>query len=221
MFIELTKKIRETIFTRFTLVKQKKHARVPALSLVETLISLTILSVLFLMMMQSFNAILFGSYLIDARTSVRTEGEFVSQFFELYARNADPRTIVALNTATNVNICNNAPISGVGMKPSSITWQPLGSGETYTFYFETSPTGKGRLSFDQKVPGVATPIKSVLTYGDVNIKDVVMTCESATDSLSGQTLTTVSVQFKLDSALQLGGRPAVQDVQRYVTVVVR
>lgn len=201
---------------------KKTSLRIKALSLAETLISMTILSIIFLMIMQSFNAILLGSYMIDARTSVRTEGEFVSEFFELYAKNADPRTLVVVGATTTTNMCNGAALRPNTFATKSITWQPLGSGETYTFTYEIADAtlGTGRFAFVQK-PQVGTAVRSVLTYGDVNVKDVEVSCETASDSLTGQTFTTVSVSFKLDSMLQMNGRPTVRDVQRTITVVVR
>lgn len=220
MFTEQVQTSMEHVTKHKTL--KERFQKIAALSLAETLISMTILSIIFLMIMQSFNAILLGSYMIDARTSVRTEGEFVSEFFELYAKNADPRTLVVVGQNTAINMCNGSALRPNTFTVNSVTWQPLGSGETYTFGYEVADIGlnTGRFIFIQK-PQAGTAVRSVLTYGDVNVKDIQLSCETASDSLTGQTFTTVSVAFKLDSKLQMNGRPTVQNVQRTITVVVR
>jgi Tfp pilus assembly protein PilE len=175
--------------------QDKKTIKVAALTLIETLVSLTILAVLFLIALQSFNTMLLGSYLIDARIAVRNEGEFVNEFFSQYAKSADPRSIV----------CNSTTVS----------WQPIGSAEYYHLVYEADP---GRFVFKQ----VGTTEKiSVLTYGDVIIKDVKISCEQTTDTLTGQIIASISVQFKMDSTVKIGDRPAVLNVQRYITVVAR
>lgn len=180
---------------------EQKTKRIDAFTLVETVISMALISIIFLMVMQSFNSLLLGSYLIDARTSVRDEGEFIGEYFKLRVKNADTRSLK----------CDNEQ----AQKP--ITWQTLGSSDTYTFYFDNDNT---RFCVDDaKTAGIACD--TVLTYNDVIVKNVVVACATSTDEVTGQQYTSVNLQFDMDSALLLGNRPAVRDVSRFISVSVR
>jgi len=183
-----------------------------ALTLIETIVSMTLMAVIFLTVMQAFNSILLGSYMIDARTAVRNEGEFITEYFRLYLKNADPRT---LSCTQDTNYPSNPAIL-------KLKWQPLGTADTYQFFYNTAfipgtSDQYGRFTLTQNGKEV------ILSYPDVNIRPetVAIQCDSFTDSLTGQTINTVSLKFSIDSALQLAGRPAVKDVPRNVTVITK
>jgi hypothetical protein len=60
---------------------------------------MTLIAVIFLLITQAFSSLLLGSYLTDARTTVRNEGEFVGEYLKLRIKNADPRTLTCSSGA--------------------------------------------------------------------------------------------------------------------------
>ena len=171
--------------------------------MLETIVSMALISIIFVMVIQSFNSLLLGSYLVDARTSVRNEGEFIGEFFKLRIKNADPRTIK----------CDNARAD----KP--ISWQSLGSSDSYKFFLDTTATTGARFCLSI---APSTGCDQVLTYNDVIVRDVNITCElTPPDPVTGQQFTTVNLSYNMDSAVKLGDRPAVRDVSRFISVAIR
>jgi Tfp pilus assembly protein PilE len=165
-----------------------------AFTLVETIIAMTLVSVIFLLITQAFSSLLLGSYLIDARTTVRNESEFVGEYFKLRIKNADPRTVS----------CSN------GTK-KYIAWQSKGSTDFNYFFLLDSKFCFSKQSSDS--------CDTVLTYSDVIVKEVRITCDPA--EFAEAPIANVNLTFKMDSSTQLGDRPAVQDVSRFVSISIR
>lgn len=172
-----------------------------AFTLIETLVSMTLISIIFLMIVQAFNSLLLGSYLIDARTSVSNEGEFVGEYFKLRVKNADPRSVKC---------------SGPSDSIKSVTWQPKGASDTFTFFADQVQPGKYRFCLGQST----TPTcDTVLTYNDVNVTNVSFNCEAP--SFDQAQVANVNLNFSLDSTAQLGNQPAVKGVSRFINVSIR
>jgi hypothetical protein len=151
------------------------------------------------MVMQAFGSLTLGSYLIDARTAVRNEGEFIGEYFKLRIKNADPRSLE----------CNDTT--------KEISWQPKGSSDEFTLFLDTSTSEVPRFCIDDKSTS-SISCDTVLSYDDVLIKDVVVACESTTDELTGEQYTNINLSFVMDSTIRLGERPAVKDVTRFFSV---
>ncbi|GEM_PF-1946238 len=186
---------------------------IEGLTLIETIISMTLMSIIFLVVMQSFNSILLGSYMIDARTSVRNEGEFITEYFRLYAKNADARTVSCI------------PDTAYPANPAiqKISWQPLGTSDSYQFIYERQAVPGSTVETYGRFTMIQNGKQIILSYPDIDIaqEDVAMQCNAFTDPTTGQVINTISIRFKIDSALKLAGAPAVKDVPRNVTVTVR
>ncbi len=172
-----------------------------AFTLVETLIAMSLIAVLFVLIMQALSSMLLGSLLIEARTAVRTEGEFVGEYLKLRIKNADPASLV----------CDDES----DLKP--ITWQTKGSSDTHTFYFD-EPNDRFCLDNDSTQ---ASACDTVLTYNDVIVHDVIVNCESTIDDITGQQFTTVNLMFDLDSTQKYGDGPAVANVSRFINIAIR
>lgn len=170
------------------------------------MVSMTLISVIFLMIMQSFNAILLGSYLIDARTAVRNESEFVGEYFKLRVKNADPRSVTCNNTGS----------------AKYITWQSKGSSDSWVFFAEPQGDNTYRFCMYQNPnPGATPDLKChrILTYNDVRVTKVDVTCE-APDADRAQ-IANVNLNYTMESTAKLGDGPAVKGVSRFVTVSIR
>lgn len=175
--------------------------KINAFTLLETIVSMTLIAVIFLMIVQAFNSLLLGSYLIDARTAVRNESEFVGEYFKLRIKNADPRSIKC-----------SAPTDPV----KSVIWQPRGASDTYIFYGQQEETGKYRFCLAQST----TPTcETVLTYNDVIVTDISFTCE--TPEFDEAQVANVNLKYTMESAALLGNKPAVKNVSRFVNVSIR
>lgn len=162
---------------------------------------MTLIAVLFALIMQAFSSMLLGSFLIEARSAVRTQGEFVGEYFKLRVKNADPASLV----------CDPEN------EQQPITWQTKGSSDTHTFYYDVA---NKRFCIDNGSTD-ATACDTVLTYSDVKVHTVITTCEVATDVITGQKYTTVNLLFDMDSTWKYGEGPAVSDVSRFVNVAIR
>jgi len=134
-----------------------------------------------------------GSYLIDARTTVRNESEFVGEYFKLRIKNADPRTIACSNSA------------------KVISWQSKGASDS-SYFFQK---GSGFCYSQQS----ATSCDTILTYSDVVVKNVSISCDSPT--FIEAPVANVNLSFEMDSTKQLGDHPAVRDVSRFISVSIR
>lgn len=173
------------------------------MTLIETLVAMTILTVIFMIILSSFNSIIYSSVMVDARTAVRNESEFVNEFFKLYVKNADQRTLVCMNEPNN----------------KSISWSPQGGFETYSFQFiEEDDIGRFQLVVDDNLED---PKTTILTYGDVDIHDVSIYCDSTIDTLTGKSVSSVSLTYLVDSTTRLGDHPAARNIKRVVTVALR
>ena len=174
----------------------------PAFTLVETIVSMTLISVIFLMVIQAFNSMLLGSYLIDARTAVRNEGEFVGEYFKLRIKNADPRSVTCPTDS-----------------PKRISWQSKGSSDSYTFFIEPldDPTTY-RFCMMQSTTDTPT-CDTILTYADVKVRNVTISCE--TPEFNQAPISNVNLSFVMDSTAKLGNNPAVRDVSRFINVSIR
>lgn len=184
-------------------IHNNRAQRIIAFTLLETIVAMTLISVIFLMIVQSFNALLLGSYLIDARTSVRNESEFVGEYFKLRIKNADPRSIICTNTA-NVK---------------SVTWQPKGASDTFTFYGQlenADVAGRYRFCLSQ---ANNPECETVLTYNDVVVTDIQLTCE--TPDFDKAQVANVNLKFTMESTAKLGEVAAVRDVSRFINVSIR
>jgi type II secretory pathway pseudopilin PulG len=175
-----------------------------AFTLVETMISMALISAIFMMVMQAFSSLILGSYIIDARTAVRNESEFVSEYFKLRIKNAEPRSL----------FCDN--------NKGEISWQPKGASDRYTFAFiPGSLNSVASFCIDNEAVLNATSCDTMLTYDDVIVKNVVVNCETAKDIVTGQEFSSVNLSFMMDSVAKLGKKPAVSNVTRFVSVSVR
>lgn len=168
--------------------------------------SMTLISVIFLMVVQAFNSMLLGSYLIDARTAVRNEGEFVAEYFKLRIKNADPRSIT----------CSQNTLI--------ISWQAKGSSDSYTFFAQQLPSLPSapttyRFCMTQSANPNPTCDDTIITYADVKVRDVVISCEVPT--WTEAPISNVNLTFIMDSTALLGTEPAVKDVSRFVNVSIR
>jgi hypothetical protein len=163
---------------------------------------MSLIAVIFLLVMQAFSSLTLGSYLIDARTSVRNEGEFIGEYFKLRIKNADPRSLK----------CNNTT--------KEILWQSKGASDEFTLFLGTSSTNISRFCIDDKsTTGISCD--TVLSYDDVIIKNVEVGCETISDDITGEQFTNVNLSFMMDSAAKLGEVPAVKDVSRFISVAIR
>ncbi|PIY17755.1 hypothetical protein CO112_02370 [Candidatus Dojkabacteria bacterium CG_4_9_14_3_um_filter_150_Dojkabacteria_WS6_41_13] len=163
---------------------------------------MTLISVIFLMVIQAFNSMLLGSYLIDARTAVRNEGEFVGEYFKLRIKNADPRSITCPTDS-----------------PKRISWQSKGSSDSYTFFIEPldDPT---TYRFCMTQSSLSNPLcDTILTYADVKVRDVTISCE--TPAYNQAPISNVNLSFVMDSTAKLGENSAVRDVSRFINVSIR
>jgi len=124
-----------------------KPKNLNAFTLVETVIAMTLVAVIFLLLMQSFNSLILGSYLIDARTTVRNESEFVSEYFKLRIKNADPRTIDCSQP--------NAAIP-------KISWQTKGTSDNWVFFAEGDTSNGYKFCIASKTTSTTT-CETVLT----------------------------------------------------------
>lgn len=166
---------------------------VTAFTLVETIIAMTLITVIFLMVTQSFSSLLLGSYLIDARTTVRNEGEFVGEYFKLRVKNADPRTV-------------SCPAS-----ENYIYWQSKGATDNNYFFLEGDKFCFSNQSKDR--------CDTILTYSDVTVKNVTINCDAP--DFTEAPVANVNLSFEMDSTTKFGTKPAVQDVSRFISVSIR
>lgn len=178
-----------------------------AFTLVETVISLALVAIIFVLVMQAFNSLILGSYLIDARTAVRNEGEFVSEYLKLRIKNADPKTLEVRQTPTG----------------SELTWQTRGATDVFTVFVQEDPARANyyRLCIDNTASIGTITCDTVLTYQDVNIKNFKTNANIYTDPATGQIFSSVDISFSMDSTAKLGSRAAVVDVSRYFTIAIR
>jgi type II secretory pathway component PulJ len=176
--------------------------RVSAFTLLETIVAMTLISVIFLMIVQSFNSLLLGSYLVDARTAVRNESEFVGEYFKLRIKNADPRSIKC-----------SLPTDPV----KSVTWQPKGASDTFIFYGQPMENA-GSYSFC--MAQASNPVcETVLTYNDVRVTSIEFTCE--TPAYDVAQVANVNLKYTMESTAKLGDKPAIKDVTRFINVSIR
>lgn len=180
----------------------RKTQRTTAFTLVETLIAMSLIAVIFLLVMQAFGSLTLGSFLIDARTSVRNEGEFIGEYLKLRIKNADPRTLK----------CNNTT--------KEISWQSKGASDEFTLFLGQSSTSVPRFCIDDKSTHDIT-CDTVLSYDDVIVKNVDVSCETIADDVTGEQFTNVNLSFEMDSVAKLGQVPAVKDVSRFISVAIR
>ncbi|MFZ6021853.1 MAG: PulJ/GspJ family protein [Patescibacteria group bacterium] len=180
-----------------------KHVetKIAGFTLLETIIAMTLISLIFVMIVQSFNTLLLGSYLIDARTAVRNESEFVGEYFKLRIKNADPRSIKCS--------APNDPIK-------SVTWQPKGASDTFIFYGQKEADDKYRFCMAQ----ATTPVcETVLTYADVKVTSLAFTCE--TPDFDEAQVANVNLTYTMESTAKLGEEPAVKNISRFINVSIR
>lgn len=179
--------------------KPKISAQIAGFTLVETLISTTIIAVLFLVVTLSFNSILVNSTLVDARLNIREQSDFVVQYITQVLKTADSRSLV----------CNQGGTS-------SIKWQPAGN--SLDQFTQVSFSNSGFI-LTRKISASQQPV-TYLTYPDVIVHDVSFICNTVTDQ-TGVTSKQVVIQFQMDSVVQFNKHAAVRNVSRYITVSVK
>jgi len=186
--------------------------RLKAFTLIETLISILLMSIISMITLFCLNAILKASYLISARTSVRDNSEFAIEFIKRKLKNANPHSISCTET--------NNPDGTINQRV--INWSPLIGSETYSLYLKKN-TNNNSLIFVENIGG--PPHEIVLTYEDVNIKDfdIINNCSNITPYIDNKGVAHVLVEFSFttESVLKWGkNKPAVGDVKKYVAVLV-
>ena len=174
-----------------------------AFTLLETLVSMTLISIIFLMVVQSFNALLLGSYLIDARTAVRNESEFVSEYFKLRVKNADPRSVT----------CGILPDGSV-----KVQWQPKGASDELVFIAQKNADKDYTFKIGPDIASINEKGK-VLTYNDIRVTSVSINCE--TPEFDEAQVANINLTYTLESTAKLGDVAAVRDVSRFVSVSIR
>lgn len=188
-----------------------------AFTLVETMIAMTLIAIIFLMIMQAFNSILIGSYLVDARTAVRNESEFVSEYFELRIKNADPRGVRCNNTTTTD--------AQQQLRKKSVSWSNLGSSTKYTFWYDDTINPLNGQKFERFCINTGTSLtttcQNVLTYNDVRVHSVEISCEEIEIEATREVFTLINLTYKMDSKALIGERPAVRDVSRHISISLR
>ncbi len=182
------------------LVHHKNYSRAAAFTLLETLVSMTLIAIIFLMVVQSFNSLLLGSYLIDARTAVRNESEFVGEYFKLRVKNADPRSLKC---------------SSVGGSPK-VSWQSKGSSDKWTFYAQKNADKDFTFCISNTD---SLTCDKVLTYNDIRVTSVNITCE--TPDFDEAQVANVNLDYVIESTAKLGDVAAVKGVSRFVNVSIR
>jgi len=201
----------------------REDIKIEAFTLVETIIAMTLISIIFVMIMQAFSAILLSTYLVDARSSVRSESEFVSEYFKLRIKNADPRSIVCTSEDSNAALIGDYP-------NHSIYWQNSGSSTSYVFKVQeiTGLDGKKSKRFclshynpHEASPRYTTDCKNVLTYNDVTVSDIDISCDKVTDDVTRAEFWIINLNYKMSSTIDMGDKPAVQNVPRHVSISIR
>lgn len=152
------------------------------------------------MVVQAFNSLLLGSYLIDARTAVRNESEFVGEYFKLRVKNADPRSLACTNQ-------NNSP---------KVSWQSKGSSDKWVFFAQRNAEKDYVFCIANSD---SLTCEKVLTYNDVKVTSVEITCE--TPDFDEAQVANVNLKYTMESTAKLGEVAAVKDVSRFINVSIR
>ncbi|MCC7304265.1 hypothetical protein IT418_02525 [bacterium] len=164
------------------------------------MVSMTLIAIIFLMVIQAFNSLLLGSYLIDARTAVRNESEFVGEYFKLRVKNADPRS---LSCTTQ----NGIP---------KVSWQSKGSSDKWVFFAQRNDNKDYTFCIANSD---SLTCEKVLTYKDVKVTDVTIECE--TPEFDEAQVANVNLKYTMESTAKLGEIAAVKDVSRFINVSIR
>ncbi len=196
-----------------------KKTRLLAMTIIETVISLALISVTLMAMFDSLNYIYRANLYIDDRLAIRDQTTFMIRYLSERLRNANPISIQSPNTSVTI------PNSGNGRV--ILEWNAVGQRTIYRLVYQENlnhpyfvNSKYSRLLLQQTDNNGSDWYSTVLTYPTANIKSVTVNIGTIyTDKLTMLNYRTVNLILTVDSTRMLGTKPLVRDVVKYLNVL--
>ena len=186
--------------------------RLFAMTLIEVIISLALISIAFLSMFSAINRIYKANLYIDDRLAIRDQTSFLIRYIKARLQVANPESVD----------CN--PVVN-GNTTQVLSWQSINNTQSFKLFKEqnvTHPylnTQYTRLSLEIQQNDDTKSI--ILTYPNMNVKSVSVTCDDIfNDDVTLLSYKPVTIVYSFESTKQLGDHPLVQDVVKYLNVLV-
>ncbi len=197
-------------------MRARKNFKLKAMTLIEVIISLALISIAFLSMFQALNYIYRANMYIDDRIAVRDQAAFFTRYVALRLENGKPTTF---DCTTHTS----------GNREVVLSWDAVGGSTKYRLVRETSidhpylDKTYNRLVFEESHDEGTTYHRIVLTYPTVNVKGVEVDCapEPFHDKVTLLDYFPISIVFTLESTRERSpGVPSVSEVKKYTSVLV-
>lgn len=190
--------------------KQNKRKKLSAYTIIETVISLALISMALMAMFNAMNYIYRANIFIDDRIAIRDQMTFVIRYLEERLRNANPSAIY-LNSGNSI-----------------LSWHAVGQNTIYELLWQKNLDHPyfankkySRLVLRQSDDNGKTYRETVLTYPGLNVVNVEVSLgEPYYDKITMLTYRTITIHFVLESTRNFGKQPLVRNVNKYLNILV-
>ncbi len=195
---------------------KKRTKKILAMSLVEIIISLALLSVSFLAMFSAINYMYKANLYIDDRLALRDQSSFFIKYVEDRLKSANPLTLDCSSSVT-------------GNKEQVLSWKSASGSNTYKLYVVNNiehpylvGTTYNRLEIEVGDANGANTKTMVLSYPTMNVASVTVSCatEPFTDNVTLLNYFPVNITFNIESTRKDGDTPLIQNMTKYISVLV-
>ena len=182
-----------------------KNFKLRAMTLIEVIISLALISIAFLSMFEALNYIYKANMYIDDRIAIRDQAAFFTRYIAVRLENGQPTSFDCTTHTT-------------GNREVVLSWDAVGGSTKYRLVRETSidhpylDKTYNRLVFEESHDEGASYNRIALTYPSVNVKAVEVECASEPfhDRVTLLDYFPVSIVFTLEATRELSpGVPSV------------